>query len=120
MDSLEPLPEAIFRFLDLSKINIALREEEPKLNIIMFSNPSLPFVMSVMHWERLGELDPMYCIKTTTARHQCLTRSTTRLPRTWGVPNDYLNPNTSLKKMIARKVVLCKSNLVGMRVPIIG
>lgn len=34
----EQLPEAIFRFLDLSEINIALREEEPKLYIIMFSN----------------------------------------------------------------------------------
>ena len=110
MDSPEPLPKAIFRFLNLSKINIALREEEPKLNIIMFSNPTLSFVVSVTHWERLGELDRMYCIKTTTTRHQCLTRSTT-----WGFPNDYLNPNTSSKKIIAWKVVLCKSNLVGMR-----
>nr|POF11820.1 hypothetical protein CFP56_66019 [Quercus suber] len=34
----ETLPEAIFHFLDLSEINLALREEEAKLYIIMFSN----------------------------------------------------------------------------------
>ena len=69
VDSSKQLPEAIFRFLDLSEINIALREEEPNLYIIMFSNLSLPFVVSVTHWERLGELEPMYRIKTTTTRH---------------------------------------------------
>ena len=45
----ELLPEAIFQFLDLGEINITLKEEEPKLYIIMFSNQSLPFVVSAMH-----------------------------------------------------------------------
>ena len=49
MDSPKQLLEDIFRFLDLREINIALREEEPNLYIIMFLNPSLPFVMFVMH-----------------------------------------------------------------------
>ena len=96
----EHLPEAIFCFLNLSKVNFTLREEEPKLYIIMFSNPSLPFIMSVTYWARLGELEPMYRIKTTTARHQCITRSTMRTSRTMGVPNDYLNPNSSSMKLV--------------------
>nr|POE46374.1 hypothetical protein CFP56_55233 [Quercus suber] len=97
----EHLPEAFFCFLDLSKVNIALREEEPKLYIIMFSNPSLPLIMSAMYWARLGELEPMYRIKTMTTRHQCITRSTVRTSRTLGVPNDYLNPNSSSMKLVA-------------------
>lgn len=67
----------------------------------MFSNPNLPFVVSVKHWARLGEIDPVYHLKMTTTRHQRPTRSVTRNQRTWGVPNDYLNPNTSSMKMIA-------------------
>ena len=49
VDSPKQLLEDIFRFLDLREINIALREEEPNLYIIMFLNQSLPFVMFVMH-----------------------------------------------------------------------
>ena len=45
----ECLPKAIFGFLDLSEINIALRKEELKLYIIMFSNPNLPFIVSAMY-----------------------------------------------------------------------
>ena len=67
--STERLPEAIFCFLDLSEINIALLKEVPKLHIIMYSNPSLPYIVSIMHWARLGELKPMYKIKTMTTRH---------------------------------------------------
>ena len=98
--SMECLPEAIFRFLDLSEVNIALREEEPKLYIIMFSNPSLPLIVSATYWARLGELESMYRIKTMTTRHQCIIRSTVRTPRTLGVPNDYLNPNSSSMKLV--------------------
>nr|POE99947.1 hypothetical protein CFP56_68856 [Quercus suber] len=101
--SLKQLPEAIFRFLDLNEINLALQDDESNLYVIMFSNPSLPFVVSVTHWARLGESDPIYHLKTTTARHQCLSHSVTRNPRTRGVSNDYLNPNTSSMKMIAWK-----------------
>lgn len=36
-----------------------------------------------------------------TARHQCVTWSAVRPPRTFGVPNDNLNPNASSMKMIA-------------------
>ena len=82
MSSLEQLPEAIFRFLDLSEINMAIQEDEPNLYIIMFSSQSLPFVVSISHWARLGEIDPLYRLKTNTARHQCLNRSVTRNPRT--------------------------------------
>nr|POE89596.1 hypothetical protein CFP56_02315 [Quercus suber] len=101
--SLEQLPEAIFRFLDLSEINLALQDDESNLYVIMFSNPSLPFVVSVTHWAKLGESDPIYRLKTTTARHQCLSHLATRNPRTREVSNDYLNPNTSSMKMIAWK-----------------
>ena len=52
-ESSDPLPAAIFRFLDRSEINISMREDEPYLYIIMFSNHSLPFVMSATHWARL-------------------------------------------------------------------
>lgn len=45
----ERLPKAIFRFVDLSEVNIALREKEPKLYIIMFSSPSLPFIVSATY-----------------------------------------------------------------------
>ena len=38
-----------FYFLDLRKINLALREEEAKLYIIMFSNESPPFIVSVTY-----------------------------------------------------------------------
>ena len=101
----ETLPKAIFRFLDLSEINLALREEEVKLYIIMFSNQSPPFIVSVTYWPRLGELEPMYRIKTMTATHQCIT-PTTRTPRTFGrVTNDYLNPNTSSMKIVAQAVI---------------
>ena len=39
--SSETLPEAIFRFLDLSEINLALREEDTKPYIIMFFNQNI-------------------------------------------------------------------------------
>ena len=48
-DSPDPLPTTIFCFLDQSEINIAMREDEPNLYIVMFSNRSLPFVVSGMH-----------------------------------------------------------------------
>ena len=67
----------------------------------MFSGQSLPFVVSVTHWVRLSEIDPLYHLKTTLARHQCLNHLVTRNPRTWGVPNDYMNPSTLSMKMIA-------------------
>ena len=91
VDFPNPLPAVIFRFLDLSKINLALREDKPNLYIIMFSNQSLPFVVSGTHRVKLDEVAPMYRIKTTT----------TKTPMIGGVPNDYLNPNTSSMKMIA-------------------
>ena len=100
MSSPEQLPEAIFCFLDLSEIKMAMQEDEPNLYIIMFLSPSLPFVVSVTQWARLGEIDPLYRLKMTKTRHQCLTRSVARISRTWGVRNDYLNPNTSSMKMI--------------------
>lgn len=46
------LPKAIFRFVDLSEVNIALREKEPKFYIIIFSSPSLPFIVSATYWVR--------------------------------------------------------------------
>ena len=48
-ESPDPLPAAIFRFLDRSKINISMRVDEPYLCIIMFSNRSLPFIVSATH-----------------------------------------------------------------------
>ena len=69
LDSSDPLPAAIFRFLDQSKVNIAMREDEPNLYIVMFSSHSLPFVVSSTHWSRLGDGEALYRIKTTTARH---------------------------------------------------
>ena len=83
-DSPDLLLAAIFRFLDRGEINIAIREDEPNLYIIMFSNRSLPFVVSGMHWARLGKMEAMYRIKTTTMRHQCLPLPTARIPSTWG------------------------------------
>jgi len=59
-----------------------MREDEPKLYIIMYSRPSLPFIVAVTHWARLGELEPMYRVKTTTTRHQCTARFVVRTPRT--------------------------------------
>ena len=100
VESTERLPKAIFRFLNQSEINITLREEVPKLYTIMYSSPSLPYIVSVTHLARLGELEPMYRIKTMTTRHQCTTWSVVRTLRNWGVPNDYLNPSTSSMKMI--------------------
>ena len=107
MESIERLPKAIFRFLDLSEINIALREEVPKLHIIMYSNPSLPYIVSVMHWARLRELEPMYKIKKMSARHQYTI--VVRIPRNKGFLNDYLNPNTSSMKVIVVNTVYMHS-----------
>ena len=101
VDSLDPLPIAIFRFLDQGEINITLWEDEPNLYIIMFFNQSLPFVVFGMHWARLSNVEALYCIKTTTTRHQCLPQPAVRTPLTWGVPNEYLNPYCSSMKMIA-------------------
>ena len=100
--SLEALLEAIFCFLDLNEINIALKEEEAKIYITMFSNQSLPLIMSILYWPRLAKLKPMYWIKTMTSTYQCITRSTSRTLKTSGwVPNDYLNPNISSMKMVS-------------------
>ena len=77
-----------------------MREDEPNLYIVMFSNRSLPFVVSDTHWARLSEMEALYRIKTTTARHQCLPPSTVRIPSTWGVPNESLTPFSSSMKMI--------------------
>ena len=77
-----------------------MREDEPNLYIVMFSNRSLPFVVSGTHWARLSEMEALYRIKTTTARHQCLPPSTVRIPSTWGVPNESLTPFSSSMKMI--------------------
>jgi len=49
------LPEAIFRFLNLSKIDISLKEEVAKLYITMFSHQSLSFIVSATHWPKLVE-----------------------------------------------------------------
>ena len=83
-DSPDLLLAAIFRFLDHGEINIAIGEDEPNLYIVMFSNRSLPFVVSGVHWARLGKMEAMYRIKTTTIRHQCLPLPTARIPSTWG------------------------------------
>ena len=48
-----------------------MREDEPNLYIVMFLNRNLPFVVSGMHWARLGDVEALYRIKTTTTRHQC-------------------------------------------------
>ena len=69
-DSSDPLPAAIFCFLDRSEVNIAMREDKPNLYIVVFSSHSLPFVVSGTHWAWLGNVEALYRIKTTTARHQ--------------------------------------------------
>ena len=69
VDSSDPLLAAIFRFLELGEVNIALQENEVGLYIIMCSRRSLPFVVSATYWARLGELEPLYRLKTTTAQH---------------------------------------------------
>ena len=84
-ESPDPLPVAIFRFLDRSEINISMQVDEPYLYIIMFSNCSLPFMVSATHWTRLGELEALYRIKTTTTRHQCQPPPAARTPPSWRV-----------------------------------
>ena len=76
-------------------------EDEPNLYIVMFSNRSLPFVVSGMHWARLSEMEALYRIKTTTLRHQCLPLLAARIPLTWGAPNKSLTPFSSSMKMIS-------------------
>ena len=100
-DSSDPLPAAIFHFLDRSEVNITMQEDEPNLYIVMFSSCNLPFVVSDTHWARLGDMEALYRIKTTTARHQCPTSTAARTPPIWGVPNDSLNPYSTSMKMIA-------------------
>ena len=68
-DPSDPLPAAIFRLLGRSEVNIAMQEDELNLYIVMFSSHSLPFVVSSTHWARLGDVEALYRIKTTTARH---------------------------------------------------
>ena len=68
-DSSDILLAAIFRFLDRGEINIAMWEEKPNLYIVMFSNRSLPFVVSSTHWAMLDDVEALYHIMTTTARH---------------------------------------------------
>ena len=101
MDSSDQLPAAIFQFLDLGEINIALQENEVGLYIIMCSRQSLPFVVSAIYWARLGEIEPLYRLKTTTAQHQCPTRPVARTLRTSVVPYDSLYPHSPSMKMIA-------------------
>nr|POF08056.1 hypothetical protein CFP56_17780 [Quercus suber] len=50
---------------------------------------------------RLGDVEALYRIKTTTRRHQCVPLPTARIPSTWGVPNESLTPFSSSMKMIA-------------------
>ena len=78
-----------------------MREDEPNLYIVMFSSRSLPFVVSCTLQARLGNMEALYRIKTTTARHQCPPSTTARTPPTWEVPNDSLTPYFSSMKMIA-------------------
>ena len=78
-----------------------MREDEPNLYIVMFSNRNLPFVVSGTHWARLGDVEALYRIKITTAWHQCLPLTTARTSPTWGVPNDSLTPYSSFMKMIS-------------------
>ena len=99
--SLDPLPATIFRFLDQGKINIVMREDEPNLYIIMYSNRSLPFVMSSTHWAKFREVEALYHLKTTSVRHQCLLSPTPRIPASWGVLNESLTPFSSSMKMIS-------------------
>ena len=100
-DSSDILPVAIFRFLDRGEINIAMQEDEPNLYIVMFSNRSLPFVVSGTHWARLGDVEALYRIMTTTARHQGFSLPTARTPSTWEVSNESLTPFATSMKMIA-------------------
>ena len=100
-DTPDILPAAIFRFLDRGEINIAMREDEPNLYIVMFSNRSLPFVVSGTHWARIGDVEALYRIMTTTARHQCLPLPTAGNPSTWEAPNESLSPFSTSMKMIA-------------------
>ena len=100
-DSPDILPAAIFHFLDHGEINIAMREDEPNLYIVMFSNCSLPFIVSGTHWARLGDVEALYRIMTTTARYQCLPLPTARIPLTWEIPNESLTPFSTSMKMIA-------------------
>ena len=101
VDSSDPLLAAIFRFLELGEVNIALQENEVGLYIIMCSRRSLPFVVSATYWARLGELEPLYRLKTTTAQHQWPTLPVVRTPRTSEVPYDSLYPHSPSMKMIA-------------------
>ena len=82
VDSSNQLPAAIFWFLGLGEINIALQENEVGLYIIMCSRQSLPFVVSATYWARLGEIKPLYRLKTTTAQHQYPTLPVARTLRT--------------------------------------
>ena len=100
-DSSDQLPAAIFRFLDLGEINIALQENEVGLYIIMCSRQSLPFVVSATYWARLGEIEPLYRLKTTTAQHQWPTQPVARTLRTSAIPYDSLYPHSPSMKMIA-------------------
>ena len=68
-DSQDLLPAAILHFLDRGEINIYMWEDEPNLYIVMFSNCSLPFVVSGTHWARLSDVEALYRIMTTTVRH---------------------------------------------------
>ena len=78
-----------------------MREDEPNLYIVMFSNRSLPFIVSSTHWARLGDVEALYRIMTTTTRHQGLSLTTARTPLTWEVQNESLTPFATSMKMIA-------------------
>ena len=78
-----------------------MREDKPNLYIVMFSSHSLPFVVSGTYWARLGDVEALYRIKTTTARHQWPTPTITRTPPMGRAPDDSLYPFSTTMKMIA-------------------
>ena len=57
--------------------------------------------MLATYWARLGEIEPLYRLKTTTAQHQCPTRPVARTLRTSAVLYDSLYPHSPSMKMIA-------------------
>ena len=57
--------------------------------------------MSGTHWARLGDVEALYRIMTTTARHQGLSLPTARTHSTWEVSNESLTPFATSMKMIA-------------------
>ena len=67
----------------------------------MCSRQSLPFVVSAIYWAQLGEIEPLYQLKTTITQHQCPTQPVARTLRTLAVLYDSLYPHSPSMKMIA-------------------